>query len=100
MIEAAQSDSPFEQRASLPDVRVAHAAFRRLCDVLLLKEFLDGLGHHCHGVVDVRRLVLAIDQLETEQACPTDDMTRCFFFGGGARYVKHSDVRGISRKLD
>lgn len=78
-MEAAQSDSPFEEWAGLPDVRVAHAAFGRLGDVLLLKELLDGLGHHCHGVVDVRRLVLAVDQLEAEQACPIDDTTRHFF---------------------
>lgn len=97
MMKAVQSDSPLEQWASLPDVRVAHAAFRRLCDVFLLKEFLDGLGHHCHSVVDVRRLVLAVDQLEAEQACPIDDTTMAFFWG--ARHVKNSDVHEISRKL-
>lgn len=79
MMEAVQSDSPFEEWAGLPDVCVAHAAFRRLSDVLLLKELLDGLGHHCHGVVDVRRLVLAVDQLKAEQACPIGDMTKTFF---------------------
>lgn len=79
MMEAVQSDSPLEERAGLPDVCVAHAAFRRLSDVLLLKELLDRLGHHCHSVVNVRRLVLAVDQLEAKQACPIDDMTRHFF---------------------
>lgn len=85
MTEAAQIDSPFEERPSLPDVCVAHAAFRRLGDVLLLKELLDGLCHHCHSVVDVRRLVLSVDQLEAEQACPIDDRTRHFF---GARHIR------------
>lgn len=70
--------SPFEEWASLPDVCIANTASRRLCDILLLKELLNGLGHHTHGIVDVRRLVLAIDKLKAEQACPVDNITWCW----------------------
>lgn len=54
--QAAKTDrrlAPFEERAGFPDVGVAHAAPGRLRDVLLLKELLDGLSHHGHGVIDV-----------------------------------------------
>lgn len=60
---------PFKKRPGLPDVGVAHAAPRRFRDVLFLEELLDGLGHDGNGVADVRRLVLAVDELEADQAC-------------------------------
>lgn len=59
---------PFEERSSPPDVCVAYTTARRFCDVLLLKKLLDGLCHHGHGIVDMRRLVLAVDELKAEQA--------------------------------
>lgn len=58
---------PFEQGPCFPDVGVAHASSRRLCDILLLKELLDGLGDHGHRVVDMGRLVLPVDELEADQ---------------------------------
>lgn len=60
---------PFEERPGSPDVGVPHAASRRLCDVLLLKQLLQRLSNHGHGVRDVSRLVLPVDQLKTQQAC-------------------------------
>lgn len=60
---------PFEEGPSLPDVGVSHAASGRLRNVLLLKELLDGLGHHSHCVIDVGRLVLAVDELEADETC-------------------------------
>lgn len=91
--DSALNDSPFEKRASLPDVGVAHAAFRRFGDVFLLKELLDGLGHDCHSVVDVRRLVLAVDQLEAKQACPIDDTTQGLGFFNCKMHFFNSDVQ-------
>lgn len=114
--EQSRADSPFEEWAGLPDVGIAHAAFGRLGDVFLLKELLDGLGHHGHGVVDVRRLVLAVDQLEAEQACPIiDDYTQFFLVcfkivnvisreawladrrGEGGEERKHTDVTDVKK---
>ena len=60
---------PFEEGPGLPDVGVSHAASGWLSNVLLLKELLDGLGHHGHCVIDVGRLVLAVDELEANETC-------------------------------
>lgn len=70
--EVKSTTAPFEERAGLPDVGVANAASGRLRDVLLLKELLDGLSHHGHGVVDVGRLVLPVDELEPDQTWRVD----------------------------
>lgn len=59
--------SPLEEGPCLPDVGVSHASSGGFRDVLLLKELLDGLGHHGHRVVDVSRLVLPVDELEADQ---------------------------------
>lgn len=62
---------PFKERPRFPDVGVAHASPGGFRDVLLLEELLDGLGHHGHCVVDVGRLVLAVDELEADQTFKT-----------------------------
>lgn len=64
---------PFKERPGLPDVSVAHAAPRRFRDVFFLEELLDGLGYDGDRVADVRRLVLAVDELEADQACVDDN---------------------------
>lgn len=58
---------PFKKGPRFPDVGVANATFRWFCDVLLLKELLDGLSHHRHGIGDVGRLILPVDELEGDQ---------------------------------
>lgn len=59
---------PLEERPCLPDVGVAHAAPRRVGDVLLFKKLVHCLGHHAHGIADVGRLVLAVDELQSDDA--------------------------------
>lgn len=61
------STLPFEKGPRFPNVGVAHASSRRLRDILLLKQLLDGLSHHGNRVVDVGRLVLPVDELEADQ---------------------------------
>lgn len=58
---------PFEKWPSFPDVGVSYASSGRFCDVLLLKQLLDGLSHHGHSIVDVSRLILPVDELEANQ---------------------------------
>lgn len=72
---AALAHTPFEEWPSPPDVSVSYTSAGRLCDILLLEELLDGLRHHCHSIVDMRRLVFAIDQLKADQTCPVDSIT-------------------------
>lgn len=58
---------PFKEWPCFPDVGVAHASSWWFRNVLLLKELLDGLSHHGHGIIDVRGLVLPVDELEADQ---------------------------------
>lgn len=63
------SPIPLKKGSCLPDVGVAHAAPRWVCDILLLKQVVHGLGHHGDSVTDVGRLVLAVDELQTDHPC-------------------------------
>ena len=69
MIELSRGvkDQPFKERAGSPDVGVPNTAPGWLCDVLLLKELLQRLGHHRHCIHDVGRLVLTVNELETQK---------------------------------
>lgn len=61
--------APLEEWPGLPDVGVAHAAARGVCDVLLLQQLVHSLRHHAHRVADVCRLILAVDELQPDDAC-------------------------------
>lgn len=58
--------SPFEEWPGSPDVGVPDTAPGRFSDVLLLKQLLQRLSHHCHSIRDVGRLILTINELEAQ----------------------------------
>lgn len=58
---------PFKEWPGLPDVSIANATPWRFCDVFFFKELLDGLGYDSNGIADVRRLILAVDELEANK---------------------------------
>lgn len=68
--------SPFKEWPCFPDVGVAHASSRGFCDILLLKELLDGLSHHGHGIIDMCWLILPVDELEADQTWDQADNKR------------------------